>query len=123
MFYNNAVKYIYFTALFMVKDLSISRLCDAYGALLTEHRRELIRSYYDDDLSLAEIAENFGITRQAALCGIKQAEKQLKRYERSVGVIELTDMLDSQLRLLLSQIDTDTTQAKSTVERLIGDLR
>ena len=45
----------------MSKDLNVSRLCDVYGALLTEHRRELIREYYDNDLSLAEIAENSGI--------------------------------------------------------------
>lgn len=50
----------------MSKDLNISRLCDVYGALLTDHRREIVRNYYDDDLSLAEIAENFSITRQAA---------------------------------------------------------
>ena len=71
----------------MSKDLNITRLCDAYGALLTEHRRQIIRDYYDNDLSLAEIAENYGITRQAALCSIKQAEKQLLEYESELKVV------------------------------------
>ncbi|MDE6401763.1 MAG: hypothetical protein K2L54_04030, partial [Clostridiales bacterium] len=92
---------------FMSKDLNVSRLCDVYGALLTDHRRELVREYYDNDLSLAEIAENSGITRQAALCSIKQAEKQLKDYEQKLGLAELYRALETELQSLLSVVDTD----------------
>ncbi len=42
----------------MEKDLSIGILNEIYGALLTENQRDMIRSYYDCDLSLGEIAEN-----------------------------------------------------------------
>ncbi|MCM1367278.1 MAG: hypothetical protein NC184_00495 [Roseburia sp.] len=107
----------------MSKDLSISRLCDAYGALLTDHRLELVRAYYDDDLSLAEIAENFGITRQAALCSIKQAEKQLRRYESKIGYVELSDRLIGELDLLSEQIASDISAARSTVDRIAAELR
>lgn len=107
----------------MAKDLSISRLCDAYGALLTEHRRDMIRNYYDDDLSLAEIAENFGITRQAALCSIKQAEKQLRQYESKIGYVEFSDRLSNELTLLSEQLAADISAAQATVDRLIGELR
>lgn len=124
MGYNIGVKQFYFTPMcFMPKDLSISRLCDAYGALLTEHRRDMIRAYYDDDLSLAEIAENFGITRQAALCSIKQAEKQLRLFESKIGYVELSDKLDAELELLSEQIASDISAAKSTVDRMTAALR
>ena len=106
----------------MSKDLNISRLCDVYGALLTDHRREIVRDYYDGDLSLAEIAENFGITRQAALCSIKQAEKQLKDYEAKLGMLERTDELETQLQSLLSELDSDVQKAQARLQTLIDDL-
>lgn len=106
----------------MAKDLSISRLCDAYGSLLTEHRREILRDFYDYDLSLAEIAENFGITRQAALCSIRQAESQLKDYESKMGLVEKSDKLAAQLTALSQEIDSDIKKAKTTVERILCEL-
>jgi len=48
----------------MAKNLQIAVLLDYYGELLTEKQRDFISLYYDEDLSLAEIAENEGITRQ-----------------------------------------------------------
>ena len=48
------------------KNLNISVLLDHYGAMLTEKQREVIDLYYNDDLSLAEIAEQEGITRRVS---------------------------------------------------------
>ncbi len=48
----------------MAKNLEISYLLDFYGDVLTDKQRDVMEQYYNDDLSLAEIAENFGITRQ-----------------------------------------------------------
>lgn len=106
----------------MSKDLSISRLCDAYGALLTEHRREILRDFYDYDLSLAEIAENFGITRQAALCSIRQAESQLKDYESKMGLVEKSDKLTARLTALSQELESDIDKAKTTVESILCEL-
>ena len=50
----------------MAKDLEMGYLLDFYGEVLTEKQREMLRQYYNDDLSLSEIGENFGITRQGA---------------------------------------------------------
>ena len=106
----------------MSKDLNITRLCDAYGALLTDHRLELIRNYYDYDLSLAEIAENFGITRQAALCSIKQAEKQLTDYESKLKMVESFDRLQAKIDSILSNIDTDVDLAKKELLQIVADI-
>lgn len=102
--------------------MEISRLCDAYGALLTEHRRDMIRSYYDCDLSLAEIAENNGITRQAALCSIKQAEKQLRDYEDAMRLVEKSDRLRNGLNALRAELDADIDKAKSTLSALLDEI-
>ncbi|MDE7405478.1 MAG: DNA-binding protein [Clostridiales bacterium] len=107
----------------MSKDLNVTRLCDAYGALLTPHRLEIIRNYYDDDLSLAEIAENFGITRQAALCSIKQAEKQLLEYEAKLKIVENSDKLQRQIDSALNVIDTDVDRAKQELRQIVTALR
>ena len=104
----------------MEKDLNISRLCDVYGSLLTEHRREIVRSYYDYDLSLAEIAENFGITRQAALCSIRQAEEKLNGLEEKLGIVDKSDRLVKELNELYGKV-AGNSDAQSTIARLMRD--
>ena len=50
----------------MAKDFEMGYLLDFYGEVLTPKQREMLNQYYNDDLSLSEIGENFGITRQGA---------------------------------------------------------
>ena len=54
----------------MAKNLEIAVLLDLYGDMLTEKQRDFLGYYYNDDLSLSEIAENEGITRQ----GVREAQ-------------------------------------------------
>lgn len=61
----------------MAKNLEISVLLDFYGEMLTEKQRNFLDLYYNEDLSLSEIAENEGITRQGVRDSIKRAEAQL----------------------------------------------
>ena len=65
----------------MAKNMEISLLFDFYGDMLTEKQRDVVELYYNDDLSLAEIAENEGITRQGVRDSIKRAEAQLLEME------------------------------------------
>ena len=65
----------------MAKDLEMGYLLDFYGEVLTEKQREMLRQYYNDDLSLSEIGENFGITRQGARDAIKHGENALKELK------------------------------------------
>ena len=65
----------------MAKNLHISYLLDFYSGLLTEKQREVMNYYYNDDLSLGEIAANEGITRQGVRDSIKRAEAQLLEME------------------------------------------
>ena len=69
----------------MAKDLSVGALLDVYGAFLSDKQRELMSHYFNDDLSLAEIAENEGTTRQAVSDIIRRGEAQLRKFERECG--------------------------------------
>ena len=68
------------------KDLEIGLLLDFYGELLSESRREAAELYYNEDLSLAEIAEGAGITRQGVRDSIAKARVQLTEYEEKLGL-------------------------------------
>ena len=68
----------------MEKNVEISILCDLYGKLLTDKQFELLNDYYNNDLSLSEIAENNSITRQAVRDIIKKGEKKLFEYEEKL---------------------------------------
>lgn len=72
----------------MAKDYTIAYLLDLYGAALTDKQRTLVDYYYNEDLSLSEISENEGITRQGARDGIKRAEAQLKEWEEKLGLLK-----------------------------------
>ncbi len=73
----------------MLKDsLEISVLFDFYGPLLTEKQQTFVDLYCNENLSLSEIAEEFGVTKQAVSDGIKKSEKALKKYEEKLGLVE-----------------------------------
>ena len=65
----------------MAKDLEMGYLLDFYGEVLTPKQREMLRQYYNDDLSLSEIGENFGITRQGARDAIKRSEEHTSELQ------------------------------------------
>ena len=60
---------------------------DFYGKLLTDKMREIMEYYYFDDLSLAEIAEDVGISRQAVHDTVRRAGNLLEEYEEKLGLI------------------------------------
>ncbi len=70
----------------MPKDLNISVLLDFYGDALTEKQREAIEFYYNEDLSLSEIAEIEGITRQGVRDSIKRGEGVMQELEDKLGI-------------------------------------
>ena len=72
----------------MPKNLEISYLLDFYGDVLSPKQKEVMEQYYNDDLSLAEISENFGITRQGVRDAIKRAEGILLQLEEKVGIVK-----------------------------------
>lgn len=70
----------------MSKNLEISLLLDFYGDMLTEKQRDVVELYYNEDLSLAEIAAHSKITRQGVRDSIKRAEGTLLELEDRLGL-------------------------------------
>lgn len=68
-------------------NYEMSLLFDFYGDTLTEKQRHLFDCYYNQDLSLAEIAENENITRQGVRDAIVRSESSMEELEQSIGLI------------------------------------
>lgn len=86
--------------LHMTKDLRISFLLDFYGDMLTETQREVVDAYYNEDLSLAEIAQDRDITRQGVRDAIKRAEQQLLDMEDRLGLARRFQEIQKTLTLI-----------------------
>jgi predicted DNA-binding protein YlxM (UPF0122 family) len=65
----------------------MSLLYDYYGGLLSDQRSKVFSLYHEEDLSLAEIAELLGISRQGVHGALKRAEAQLEKFEDKLGLI------------------------------------
>lgn len=86
------------------KDMRLSLLLDFYGDILSQRRRELITLYYDEDLSLAEIAENTGISRQGVRDSIKKSEQELLHLEETLALASRFEILQKQLNEICKEL-------------------
>ena len=84
----------------------VNLLFDFYGKLLTKRQREVMELYYEENLTLAEIADEFEISRQGVHDALKNAEKALKGYEEKLGLVEKLQ----QSRQAIEQIDAEIDQ-------------
>ena len=83
------------------KNMRISYLLDFYGEILDEHTRTVMDTYYNDDLSLSEVATEVGISRQGVRHIIKKGEEQLLFLEERLGLAEQNERLQSVAQLLI----------------------
>ena len=104
------------------KNLKIALLKDYYGELLDEHTRSVMRAYYEDDLSLAEIADGLGISRQGVRHIVKKGEDLLEFYDSKLGLSRLYPDLDEARERLSSLLSSDTvgSAAKTELSLIIG---
>ena len=96
----------------MSKDLNFALLLDFYGEMLTDKQRDMIELYYNEDLSLGEIAETQKITRQGVRDSIKRGEMQLSEFESKLGLakkfMEYSDLLQK-IEACAKDIHTEST--------------
>ena len=78
------------------KDLTVAYLLDFYGDILSEHTRSALDAYYNEDLSLSEIAAGTGISRQGVRHLIKRGEEQLYTLEDRLGLAARFDIVRRQ---------------------------
>ncbi len=107
------------------KDLKIGFLLDFYGDVLSERKRLVLDGYYNNDLSLAEIASEVGISRQGVRELIKKAEEELFFYEEKLGLAKrFSHAQDCAERLLKLLDDVDAGEEfRRTAEELAESVR
>ena len=93
------------------KNMRYSLLLDFYGELLPNAQRDMIDLYYNEDLSLSEIAEQIGITRQGVRDSVRRAEEALSDYEKKLGMAERFAHL-SEVEILLHKIQNATSESE-----------
>lgn len=101
------------------KDLHYGTLLDYYGALLSLRQRDALNLYYNDDLSLAEIADEMGISRQGVRDAIKKGEAELSELEAALGIARsnteskvLIDSIVRELSEICDEIGEGNAQTK-----------
>lgn len=73
------------------KDMKFPRLLDTYGPLLSDRKQELLEYYYNDDLSLSEISELTGISRQGVRDSIRKSQEEINNWEDRLHLIARSD--------------------------------
>ena len=84
------------------KDIKYSLLLDFYGDILSERKREIIELYYNEDLSLSEVSEITGISRQGVRDSIKKSENELAELEEKLGLAERFNCANEELSEVIS---------------------
>ncbi len=87
------------------KTVEISVLYDFYCQILTEKQRDIVDLYYNQDLSLGEIAEQFNISRQAVYDMLKRTEKLLYQYEEKLGFMKLLQDKNKKILDILNKVN------------------
>ena len=110
------------------KRVELGMLLDFYGPLLSERRREVMQMYFGEDMSLQEIADTLGISRQAVHDLEKSASQQLYKHEEALGLLERYRRFEQEIQKctdLVKQVkgaDEDDRRTlkeiKSTLERI-----
>ena len=109
----------------MERRVATAWLLDLYGPLLTARQRTLLSMHYEEDLSLAEIAQQEGISRQGAHDAIRRGEQQLIALEARLGLLRRTRRMVDALEVCREALRSDAPQlragALAAIERTLAD--
>ena len=108
----------------MEKNVKISMLCEIYGKLLTPKQLEILTDYYNNDLSLSEIAENNQITRQAVRDILKKGENKLFEREEKLLFMEKTMKQEKILQEVLNELTKlQEVSSDKQIEKILNHVR
>lgn len=88
----------------MDKNIKISMLLELYGKLLTEKQFDITDLYYNQNLSLSEIADELDVTRQAIRKSLIEAEKNLCEFESKLGLLAKTFQRQEKVEKIVSKL-------------------
>lgn len=112
------------------KTYELTMLYDFFGELLTDTQRRYFEYYYSDDLSLGEISELTGVSRQGVLGVLRRTEELLRQYEAKTGVVERfravtasLDKLRSDLSSLIGLTDGEARELARSIYDSLDELK
>ncbi|HAE42586.1 MAG TPA: DNA-binding protein [Clostridiales bacterium] len=103
----------------------IGKLFDYYSNLLNSKHKEVLELYYFQDMSLSEISEIMNMTRQGVFDLLKRAENNLQFYETSLGLIEKSKKMITDLEAIKDKLLNDTDGKDiliSDIEKIIESM-
>jgi predicted DNA-binding protein YlxM (UPF0122 family) len=101
----------------MEKDLEFIELFETYKGLLTKRQRELFSSHYLYDLSLSEIAEPEGLSRQSVYDAVKKVKSKLIEYEKVLGLYKIK----TEIKKLSNKLTAKDEEIVKELESIIGE--
>lgn len=102
--------------------LEMTLLFDYYGELLTERQRACLDLRYNQDLSLSEIAQELGVSRQGVYDNLNRAESILRDMEEKTGFVRRAMQSRKSIRKILSAAQQLAAYPDNTVSALAGDI-
>lgn len=100
------------------KKQRVNLLMDCYSDLLTTKQKEYLEYYYDQDLSLAEIAENLDVSRNAVFDTLKKAVLSLEKYEEKLQLLEKHKERIQLIERIEDHMSTDISQIEEYLRML-----
>lgn len=98
----------------MKDDLAFARLWDLYSPLLTERQRSIAHLYFNYDLSLGEIAEQLGVSRQSVYDCLQTCKKTLEETEEKLGFLKTLERRTETFALYRQRVGNYCAQAVET---------
>jgi predicted DNA-binding protein YlxM (UPF0122 family) len=110
----------------MKDDIRFLQLWDTYSPLLTATQREITNLYFNYDLSLAEIAEQKGVSRQSVSDCLGKCRKQMEKYEEKLGFLKTLEELSREYSAYMTETErwiTETKQTNPEMQQKISELK
>ena len=97
------------------ENIKVGLLIDTYGELLSQKQKQMLCDFVLNDMSLGEIAQNYGISRSAVLDAINKAKQNLNYYEQKLGLCNLKQQLKDACNL-------DDASCKAKIKQLLEEM-
>ena len=108
----------------MEKYVEVSMLWQIYNKLLTEKQSNVLNDYYNYNLSLSEIAENYNISRQGVRDLIKKGEKKLFEYEEKLEIMKKLKKNEQTIQSILAQLNKiQENSSDEKVEKILNEIQ
>lgn len=98
-------------------------LFDTYGTMLTKKQWEYLDMRYNQDMSLSEIAQEKGVSRQAVFDNLNRAEAQLQKMEENIGCVRRDRTIDDAINRIEGALERLSACGSDTAAQAVGDIR